>query len=774
MKISIAWLFDHIDADVFKVDVPDLIGKINQITAEVEHWETIKTDISNVAFAQIKSITSDVHADIPEWKIDIRLPNRSDAKEGNWYLVIKEGAIIRWAMSTDFGASKDMILPAVAECKSFFDGLWKKKFEQKDVVFTVDNKSITHRPDLWSHRGFAREVAAILDLKLKPLEDFILSKRIIPYESKSQGTQTNPFALAIENPKLCKRFAGYSISRIEHSASLLWMLTRLSRVDSRSVDALVDFTNYVMLDIGQPMHAFDADTLSSKSIGVRTARNKEKLMLLDATEIELTEQDIVIVDGDRPISLAGIMGGKDSGISCKTTAVFLESANFDAITIRRSAQRHKLRSEASARFEKSLDPNQNTDAIVRFLRLLEDAGMPFQGSDEVISLGALMQPPLLSISQKCIEDRLGTSVAPAFVESTLRKLDFSVRQEKKDSGIVYHIDVPAFRALKDIGIKEDIVEEIGRFYGWSNIEPVLPLLQTNPKPVQWVYQASKIKHLLSYGLLMRELWTYSFFDESYLRSIDWDPGDTLKVQDPVSENWHRMVTTLIPNMFKAVSDNAADYQELKFYEWGRCWSVQGDGIESKKLTGIMWNKREKLDFYACKAQLHQLFGLLNMKVEWQQLAEQTFSWQNQSHTAHIMYNGNQIGTAGLVDTVFFKRIADGSAFIFELDAGILENSEKPLHRYVPSSKYPPIERDVSLLAPLSLTVAQIAQLISGVDQSIRHVSLVDMFQKKEWKKERALTFRYRIQADKTLTKAEADKVSDMVHVVMEKVGVQIR
>ncbi|HLF66977.1 MAG TPA: phenylalanine--tRNA ligase beta subunit-related protein, partial [Gammaproteobacteria bacterium] len=500
-----------------------------------EHSQIIKTDLKPFAFAQIKSITTDIHVEIPEWNTDARIGLRSDAKEGNWYLVIKEGKQYRWALSTNLGGHKEMLLPAITGDTALQDGSWKQAFEAYDVIFDVDNKSITHRPDLWGHRGFAREVAAILDLKLLPLEDFLVSKKIMPYESSAKGASDMPFKLEIADKTVCKRFAGYTVFDVANQPSLLWMAARLSRVDSRAIDALVDFTNYVMLDISQPMHAFDADRLSNSSITVRRAQNKEKLTLLDDQEITLTDQDVVIADGQRPVSLAGIMGGKHSGVGSDTTSLFLESANFDAATIRRSAQRHKVRSEASARFEKSLDINQNTDAILRFLKLLKDAQMPFKSADAIVSVGALVQPPERTISHAFIEARLGTSVASSFIANTLRKLGFELRQEKKDADSIYHITVPTFRATKDIDIKEDIVEEIGRFYGWSAITPKLPFLQTKPKPIHFVVQMGRIKHLLSYGLRMRELYTYSFFDESFLKEISWDPGETLTVKDPVSE-----------------------------------------------------------------------------------------------------------------------------------------------------------------------------------------------------------------------------------------------
>ncbi len=772
MKVSIAWIFDHIDADLQKIDIPALIQKINETTAEIEGSRTIKTDLSCLALGQFKKGT----VFIPEWNERAAVSKRTDAQEGSWYLMAKDDDGYRWATSIDLGGSKEMLLPAIHEGEKLADGSWKKSFEISDTIFTIDNKSITHRPDLWGHRGFAREVAAILDLPLKPLDDFVAHKKIVPHEHKTAAGKNSPFSMMVDTDD-CKRFAGLSVSKMAHAPSLLWMVTRLSRVDSRSIDALVDFTNYVMLDIGQPMHAFDADKLSSKSIGVRKARNKEKLELLDDQTIELSDHDIVITDGDHPISLAGIMGGKSSAISPQTTALFLESANFDAATIRRSSFAHKLRSEASARFEKGLDPNQNTTGIERFLKLLDDAAIAYIAADEIESIGALAQPTELTITHCFIESRLGTSLAPEFVIETLRKIGFEIREDKKEGekSLLYRIVVPPFRALKDIGIKEDIVEEVGRFYGWGNITPELPSKTTQPTPLHAITQTRRIKRLLSYGLAMQELYLYAFFDESFLRELDWDPAETLRVKDPVSENWHRLVTTLIPNMLKAVSENCAAYDELKFYEWARVWhGTSYQESEKKSLAGIWYSKKKNVDFYQGKADLQTLFQMMGLKVEWQPVSPDA-PWYDAAQTAHIMANGTSIGTAGMADRMFLKNIADGDAFIFELDAAFLESYKKPLVRYQAASKFPAIERDVSVLVPLSLTVAHIQQFICDTSDTIKTVELVDMFQKKEWKSERALTFRYRLQdKTKTMTKAEAEKISAQVIKEIESAGGSIR
>ena len=775
MKVSIAWIFDHIDADYHKIEVPDLLSKLNQITAEIEGYHKIDTQLDHFTLVTIQSITKEIHAFSAELQKKMSLPKRVDAQEDGCYLVITKDNDFRWATSIDLGGQKEMLLPALHIDEGKQKGGWKKSFETKDYIFEVDNKSITHRPDLWGHRGFAREVAAILDLHLKPLEDFCASINVIPHEDEAKANPECPYMLAIEDATLTHRFAGLYIPSITPTPSLLWMTTRLSRVDSRSIDAIVDCTNYVMLDTSQPMHAFDADRLRHQAVFARRARNKETLTLLDDQMIELTDQDIVIADGNRPISLAGIMGGKESGVHPTTNALFLESANFDAATIRRSSQRHKVRSEASARFEKSLDPNQNIMALQRFVQLIDQAGIASEIADEIVSLGKLIQCPIIEVSQQFIEDRLGTSIAPGFIRSTLEKLSYKVKEKHENNTLLYEVTVPTFRATKDGMIKEDIVEEVGRFFGYSEILPVLPQLETKPSPLHAIAQKYRIKQLLAYGLSMRELYTYAFFDESFLLEIDWDPGKTVQVKDPVSENWQRLITTLMPNMFKAVFENYNEYDELRFFEWARSWA-QGEQINEKKvLTGIFYSKHTPLNFYDIKAQLHKLFIQIAVPVEWNPVQKIPYPWFNNSQTAYLEHEGQSLGVAGMVDQSFLKRFAEGSAFIFEFDAQRFEDYKKPFHRFQPLPKYPAVNRDISLIVPLSLSVQELTRIIAGFNEQIRSVVLIDMFQKKEWKQERALTFRYLIRsADKTLTKSEADAISKKVSSAVQHAGATVR
>ncbi|MFC1842317.1 phenylalanine--tRNA ligase subunit beta [Candidatus Dependentiae bacterium] len=795
MKLSLRWIFDHIDADYKKVDIVDLVDKFNKITAEIEGYEKFTVDLSHFALVQVKEIGPEgILVTCPEWGNDIVLSGRDNIVIGQVYLVKRSGKDgYEWASVSDFGCPKEGLVPALYVSEKDLSGGWKKTFEAEDYIIEVDNKSITHRPDMWGHRGFAREVAAICDFKLKPEGEFL--KDMAVKEFASSGKDEHGFVLEVKNPEIGKRFAGLYMPNVKNRASSLWMASRLMRVGSRPIDFIVDVTNYVMQDISQPMHAFDVNKLSSKKIVPRLAKKGEKLVLLDDIELELGPKDYVITDGKKPVALAGVMGGKDSGIDVDTNSIFIESANFDAASVRNSAIRAKNRTEASSRFEKSLDPNQNVSGIFRLLKLFDDEGIEYTCSSEIMSLGKKAQELEIDVSHEMIEKLLGAKLDPEFVVRVFEKLDFGVQklEGEKEKGkevttLRYKVTVPTFRCTKDIEIKEDLVEEVGRFFGYENTEFVLPRKGTAPYDLSKVLCARKIKKLLSFGLKMREVRNYSFYDESFLAKLQWEPKNYKEVANPVSENWCKLVTSLVPHLIKNVEQNHVHYDQLRFFEWARVWSTSKEAkdtgvIERKSLAGIFFDKH-KLDFYCAKSWVNTLFNLLDMKeVKWEKCDEdfvkQNYPWYFPYQTAKIIFHGTPnntlVGYAGKLDPAFFGKLFEGEAFAFELDGDFIVDYKPEVKKFVPISKYPEVARDVSMFVPLNITVDKLKDIISSCDEKIKSVELKDFFQKDEWKDKKSLTFRFIMQDyNKTLDKREVDFVYDLVVAALEKVGAELR
>ena len=835
MKLSLSWIFDHINADFKRIDVKKLVQLFNEKVAEIEGYRHIKIDLENLTLAQIKEATSNyILMYSPELKKDIELPFREDCKVGEWFLV-RQNQIARiprqarderdknmakstrgepvesiralyescsWGTSSDFGAEKEMLLPALRVPEDQLDGSWKKSFAKEDYIIDVDNKSITNRPDLWGHRGFAREIALILDLDLKPENEFLEKLEIKKSDLKLSSKN---LTVEITDDKKCKKLAGLFVQKIENAASPLWMAARLSKVDSRVINAIIDTTNYTMLDVGQPMHAFDADVIHEHLI-FRSAKNGEKLTLLDGDEVELTKDDCVIANDKAIVSLAGIMGGQKSAISSDTKEVILESGIFDATVIRLTSARLKKRSDASARYEKSLDLNQNISAIERFVKLFKDSNLEIKIDSPILSLGKEANQIEIELSHELIEKRLGIKIEPVFVVKSLEKIGFKVAsisrfdpvtlsEQRESKG--YKVKVPSYRATKDITIAEDIIEEVARIYGYPKIPYILPKKETTAHNIENVLRIRKIKSYMSFACKMMEVKTYPFFDESFIEKFGLQIKNPIQVLNPVSQNYTTLINSLIPNLLKVVETNLHKADNMRFYEWGRIWECSNTstllstsgGLEKKILSGIFFEHKnfplsqndsesisgESKGFYSAKNYLQGLFEMFNINVEWKK-AKSFSDWYDKNMSAELFCKDKKIGTAGLVDKKFLNKIIEeGSAFVFEIDGEFLLNFNSWDIKFKPLIKFPDADLDISMLVPLRVTVAEIQQLILESNELIKEVNLIDSFQKPEWIDKKSLTFRFKVvDENKTLNKDEIEIILKHVEKRVEQAGAQIR
>ena len=776
MKLSMAWIFDHIGIDFNTVDVPVLVEKFNRTTAEIESYEKISMNLDDFALAQVQSIDANcIVLFCPETHNEFVLPSRYDVKKNKWYFVKKARDAYRWATPLDFGKDKEGFLPEFHVDSHMSSGGWKKQIDAVDYILDIDNKSITNRPDLWGHRGFAREIAAILDVPFEPLNKYIKKMDIDQHDKAAPATETNPFSIDI-NASGCKRFAGFYIDHVKPRPSSLWMGIRLLRVGVSAISFYVDITNYVMLDISEPMHAFDSALLPSRAMGVRMAKKGEKLLLLDDAELELTDKDMVVVDGKRIVSLAGIMGGKDSGISDKTCSIFLEAANFDATTIRLSAARHKVRTESSMRFEKSLDPNQNITAIERTLKLMDDECIEYQAGNTIHSVGAPAQDKKVTIKHEFIEKRLGVTIESDFVYSTLTKLQFGVEITNSNEQIIYDITVPTFRATKDISVPEDIVEEVGRFWGYEKIPYVLPTRQMKPSDNSVIVMKQDIKNHMAFALNMHEANNYPVYEETWLTQLGYKPKDGVELRNPLSENAQQLVTSLVPHLIKNIEQNKVHYNKLRFFEMARRWWMTGEEPhEQKSLAGVFWSGDSDLDFYHIKEEINSLFAMLRIPVKWVKAQGNLAPWYSQQQAAFLMYEDKCIGVAGMGNSKFLDPVVSGSTFIVEIDADFVLSYTPKSIKYTPLSKYPYVWLDISLFSPIIQTVDELTKAIKKAHDKIYKVELKDIFHKKEWKDKQSLTLRFYMRdATKTLNKQDIDVVYSDVVEAMTKRGIEIR
>jgi phenylalanyl-tRNA synthetase beta chain len=775
MKLSLAWAFDHIHGDLTAIDIPYLIKLLSIKTAEIELYKKIRIEPEQFSLGLVEKIqTESISVHDIEHNKSYKLPLRNDLQKGDHAILKYAGNTISWAKTTDFHSEKDSLLPAVHATEALYKS-WKQDLEIEDYILDISNTAISHRSDLWSHRGYAREIAALLELPLKPLDQFLATKVIKNAPHEAAPTVESPYTTRIESPDACKRFASLYFDYLEQSPSRIAIAQRLARIDARPIDSIVDLTNYVMFDIGQPLHAYDTEKLSSRTIAMRTARAKETITLLDNQHIELTTTDLLVTDGDKPIALAGIMGGSKSSIGRETKSVFLESACFAPGTIRKTTTRLALRTDASVRFEKSIDPNLNTIGILRFLHLVHENNMNMRTADIINSLGERAREQDITVTHHFIEQRLGIPVAPDFVRSVLERLAFKVNHDAYAKELTYIITVPTFRGTKDITIKEDIVEEVGRFFGYDNIPLQLPQRSMDYFNLNPVLRLRTIKQLLAHSMHMQEVYNYSLFDEAFIKTIDYVPQEAVTIKNPVSENWQRMVTSLIPGLLKAIDINKTEYDQLRFFEWARTWQLQENIVEHKSLAGIFFEQKQAIDFYQIKSLLAELFNVLELPVTWEKVSNPTEPWYAPYQTAYIMYQGTKIGIAGKAHIPFLSQVAPGDAFMIELDGDFLISYQPKTDIFETGSKYPSITRDISIFVPAQYTAEEISKTIAQTNPLIVSVSLIDYFIKDDLPDKRSLTFRCIVQdATKTLTNQETEIIWQNVVQSLEKLGATIR
>jgi len=800
MKLSLAWIFDHIDADWQKSNPEKIMELFNKTTAEVESFYTVAHDLTTFFMAKPDEAEEQKQAKpdeapslmrerrrviIPELQQTISLPLRpSSATEiaGCW-LVKKEGSNFRWATLADFGVEKEGVLQSFAVTEQQLTGSWREQWQDTDVILEVDNKSITHRPDMWGHRGFAREIAAFMKLPLRPVSHFLKPIPTLPFHrATSKQTATCPIVIDNQDVDGCSRYAGLYFSAAQNSASDIRMASRLMNIGSRSINALVDLTNYVMNDWSQPMHTYDADKIQGSTVVIRKAHAEEPFRVLGDVDLTLTPDDMIIADAQQPMCLAGIKGGANSGVSSATTKIWLEAATFDAGVVRRTAQRHKLRTDSSARFEKTLNPEQTIEAIQRFAHLLDVIGIKATAAQEIVWVGAENKIQTIEVSHAFLESRMGISLTDTEIINLLTPLEFHVLKSKNQAGeTVYLVTIPAFRASKDIKIKEDILEEIVRTYGFDRIPLIFPKITRLPFSMQATMRVRTIKRFFAQAASMIEQQNYSLFDEQFIASLGLKLLEVVHLINPISENHFRMITSLVPGLFKNIKENHVHHEALSFFEWGRVWKGQGDKVETKSLAGIIFKKREDVDFYAGKALITHMFhalGLDENKLVWAKPVGSQDQWYAQYQTAQILYDGKVIGTAGMADPVIMNKLsvdAPCTAFIFELDGSFLISAPARIPAYSQISKFQDTYVDISLFAPLNLATQSVIEKLRTVDELVKRVDLIDFFEKEEWQDVRAVTVRLWLEhPEKTLQKVEIDAVWQLATTAVAALGAKVR
>jgi phenylalanyl-tRNA synthetase beta chain len=435
-----------------------------------------------------------------------------------------------------------------------------------DWIIEIDNKSLTHRPDLWGHYGMAREVAAITGAQLKD-----------PVKLSLLPEGECPISIEIEDPTLSPRYSGLLVENVKVGPSPLWLQNRLSSIGLNPINNLVDITNFVMAELGQPMHAFDADKLVGNTIFVRRAKDQETCEALNDETYTLSTSNLVIADESGPIAIAGVIGGNGSSIGDATTRVFFESAAFQASSVRKTSAALKLRTDASMRFEKAQDPENTVRALSRALELLLEMCPEARVVGGVGDLYyPLPKPEPILLPHSWLERKLGRTIAVDEVSAILTSIGFGVNTTTDDALLV---SVPSWRATKDISLREDLVEEVGRMVGYGSITPTPPM---GPAIVPHANHERNQHRELRKALTSQgytEVYNYSFITEKQAAIFGFAPDSMVRIANPIAEELAFMRPTLLAGILQNCEDNLRHFDRFQFFEIGReIRKQEGDAV----------------------------------------------------------------------------------------------------------------------------------------------------------------------------------------------------
>lgn len=619
-----------------------------------------------------------------------------------------------------------------------------------DWVIEVDNKSITHRPDLWGHYGMAREIAAILG---RPLIDPVKPVRF---------TGGAPVHVLIEDYTLCPRYSALVFDNVTVQDSPAWLRERLEAVGLNPINNVVDVTNFIMAEIAQPMHAFDAAKLHGDQIIVRRARPGEQAPALNGETYDLDPSSLVIADSEGNVAIAGLIGGASTAISASTRRIVLESANFNAANIRKTSARLKLRTDASMRFEKAQDPVNTVRALERACELLEIVS---PGIRRVGGLADSYQPlpekPPILLPLDWLEQKLGRAIPPQEVRTILEALAFGVEPA---GARAFRVSVPSWRATKDISIKEDLVEEIGRMVGYSSITPEPPSTPARVPPASphRVFQNRVREMAAAQGFT--EVYNYSFVSEEMVRAFSMDPAAHVEIANPIAADQNLLRASLLPGILKNIRDNARHYDTFRLFEIGRELHAEA---EIPHFAAALYQKND--DSGAPLLELKRLAECLLPGLTVRPSEPRPF--EHPQRAAQVLAGDQALGRL----FEFHPRMVEhGRAAVLDLDLALLEQLQPPAPRYQPLRRFPSSAFDLSVVAPPRALIADVqAALAQLAGAALLEIVFLRDFTLPSG--ERSLSYRLTVGApDRTLSAEEVGAIRSSVIEGMRAAGYEFR
>lgn len=641
-----------------------------------------------------------------------------------------------------------------------------------DLDDTVLELGLTpNRADAMSMLGVAYEVGAILSKEVQLPE--------ANYTEAADSAQSM-LTLNIDAPDANPLYIAKVIRNIEVKESPMWLQQRLMAAGVRPHNNVVDVTNYVLMEYGQPLHAFDYDSLKTGNITVRHAKEGEKIMTLDDAERTLSSNNLVITNGEEPVALAGVMGGANSEVSDSTTTIVIESAYFASGSIRQTSKDHGLRSDASSRYEKGVDPNRVIPAAERAASLIAELA-----GGEVLA-GSVMfdvldkEEKIVKVSPDFINTRLGMKISFEDMMRILERLKFNT--EAVNGQLV--ISVPTRR--QDIQIEEDVVEEIARLYGYDEIPATLPETETTPGGLTPYQQKRRIVRNYLEGAGLLQAVTYSLTSEASAHQFALTETETTRLLMPMSEERSTLRQSLLPHLLESVSYNTARRSDsVALYEVGAVFlKTEGELLNEEEhlaiaMTGLWldnsWQGEKKpVDFFVLKGIAEGLGNKLGVELEFER---GEMDGLHPGRTAFVMLNGNRVGIIGQLHPTDQKARDLKETLVLELNlAALLQEEVAPL-LYTPVPRYPSISRDIAMVLSKIVEAGSIEAVIRNAGgKLLKDVRVFDLYEgdnMEEGKKSVAFSLTY-FDPEKTLTDEEVANVHEKVRTALTQAGAELR
>ena len=811
MKVSLNWIRDYVQLPA-DADLKKLAYDLTMSTVEVEDATDLGASFHDMVVGVINTIEQHPNADkLKVCKTDIGgrvediVCGGSNLREGMKVAVALPGAMCKWHGEGDLVEIKKSKLRGVDSygmiCGAVEIGLadlfptkeeahildlsdfdapagtpLADALDLNDIILEIDNKSMTNRPDLWGHYGIAREIAALYDL---PMVEF-------PHFDRNVEN-TSGFHVTVEDAERCPRMTGTQIENVCVKPAPYWMQVRIWKTGMRPINALVDITNYVMLATGQPSHAYDSDHIAGHII-VRRAKAGETLTLLNGKELPLSTDDLTIADDAGIVGLAGVMGGAKDSILPTTSKVILEIANFQAAGIRRTALRYDNRTEASARYEKAIDPERCDQALDLSMQLFSDLYPEMKVTGLVDEYPRHLKQAEIDVPLSWLERRLGKRLSPDEIKHKMELLGYGITF----NGDNMHVVVPTWRSTGDVSIQADIMEEVARMYGYENFEAE-PITTTFDGAINQLDKdlERRIKEYLAIRCGMQEIFTYPWMEESYVNAVLQSTEGILSLSTPPSPAERFVRSSLLPNLCKAVVKNERYFNEFSIFETAQVF-------RDENYTSP-YDPREKLPsqrknvagaFATTDKDITALFrkakGVMEMMARYVHMEALTFRqtekpvWADNVVWLNIYRGDEKVGDLALLAKKVSMAcgIKNMNVMLFHLDQDSLVPLKSRTNTFTHLAEYPMTDYDISLLVDGSVQWKDVAQTVRGIKSELLHgAAFVDEYRGKQVPAgKKSLTLRLAIGSkDKTLTSAEIEEVaSSVLNKIAKRFGAELR